>query len=284
MKTILVPTDFSEHALNALKVAAQVAKKIKAEIVLAHVYLFPSSEYAIDVSYQKYYNEIIVEAKEKLNALTKMDFLKGIEIKEHYASNTPMWKLVCDDLFKDVDLIVLGSHGKSGFNQAFLGSNTEKIIRMASVPVLTIKDRPTEFKVNSIVFASNFHDESYPAFEKIKFFADLYEAHIYLLKIITPKYFEPTAVSEGLLNRFAKEFKLKDYSVNIYNAKNIETGIIDFGNEKDTDLIAIETHGRTGFAHLINGSLAEGIARHLPKPVLSIKIQPGSKRAAKPKA
>ncbi|MEA3438448.1 MAG: universal stress protein, partial [Thermodesulfobacteriota bacterium] len=85
MKTILVPTDFSEHALNALKVAAQVAKKINAKIVLAHVNVFPTSEYAIDVSYQKYYRQNIAEAEKKLNDLAELDFLKGIELSKHFA-------------------------------------------------------------------------------------------------------------------------------------------------------------------------------------------------------
>ena len=282
MKTILVPTDFSEHALYALKVAAQVAKKIHAKIVLAHVHIFPTSEYAIDVSYRKYFDQIIVQAEEKLKNLAEMDFLKGIELSKHFASNTPMWKVVCGDLFKDVDLIVVGSHGAGGFNQAFIGSNTDKIIRMAPAPVLTIKNEPTVFEINSMVFASNFFDESYPAFKRIKFFADIYQSHIYLLKIITPKYFESTTVSEKLLYRFAQRFGLEDYSIHIFNAPRIESGIIEFGNIKDADLIAIETHGRTGFAHLINGSLAEGIAKHEPKPVLSIKIPSSLKPASNP--
>jgi len=282
MKKILVPTDFSEHALHALKVAAQVAKKINAQIVLAHVNVLPTSEFAVNIYYQEYYNQIIDEAEKKLDVLAETEFLKGIELRKHFATNIPMWKMVCDDLFKDVDLIVLGSHGEGGFNQAFLGSNTEKIIRMASAPVLVIKDLPAEFYINSMVFASNFYDESYPAFTSIKFFADLYQSHIYLLKIITPKDFESTPVSEKLLNSFAQRFRLKDYSINIYNAYNIESGIIDFSEEKNTDLIAIETHGRTGFAHLINGSLAEGIAKHEPKPVLSIKIPSSSKASSRP--
>jgi len=124
-----------------------------------------------------------------------------------------------------------------------------------------------------MVFASNFLDESYKAFEKIKYFADLYNAHIDLLKIITPKHFEPTPKSQKLINSFVEKFNLKDYSIHIYNAHNIEHGIIDFSHEKGSDLIAIETHGRTGFAHLINGSLAENIVKHEAKPVLSIKMQ-----------
>jgi len=190
MKTILVPTDFSEHALHALKVAAHVAKKINAKIVLAHVNVFPSSEYAVSFYYQEYVKQTTAEAEKKLNVLAEMEILKGVELSKHFATNIPMWKLVCDDLSKNADLIVMGSHGEGGFNQSFLGSNTEKIIRMANAPVLTIKDQPAEFNINSMVFASNFHEESYPAFKRIKFFADLYQSHIYLLKIITPKYFQ----------------------------------------------------------------------------------------------
>ena len=123
-----------------------------------------------------------------------------------------------------------------------------------------------------MVFASNFLEESYQAFEKIKFFADLYNAHIDLLKVITPKNFESTPISQKLIEDFVKKFNLKNYSINIYNAYNIERGIIDFSDVQDADLIAMETHGRTGFAHLINGSLAEDIVKHETKPVLSIKM------------
>ena len=85
-------------------------------------------------------------------------------------------------------------------------------------------------------------------------------------------YFESTPRSEKLIADFIKKFDLKNYAVNIYNAHHIENGILDFSHQQNSDLIAIETHGRTGFAHLINGSLAESIVKHEAKPVLSIKI------------
>jgi nucleotide-binding universal stress UspA family protein len=127
-----------------------------------------------------------------------------------------MWKIVNDKRFKNVDLIVIGSHGTSGFNEVFIGSNTEKVIRLADSPVLTVKNE---------------------------------------------------------LEDFVKKFKLSNYTINIYNSRNIEKGITDFSDEVNADLIAIETHGRTGIAHLINGSLAEDVANHIDCPVLSIKIQ-----------
>lgn len=58
---------------------------------------------------------------------------------------------------------------------------------------------------------------------------------------------------------FAAKFHLKNFNINIYNALSIEQGITDFSNEVAADLIALETLGRTGFVHLINGSLAENV-------------------------
>jgi hypothetical protein len=184
-----------------------------------------------------------------------------------------LWETITDKRFKDVNLIVMGSHGKSGFNEILIGSNTEKIVRLANAPVLTIKKEIEDFNIKKMVFASNFYGESYSVFEKIKLFADLYEAHIELLKVITRGDFEPTPVSLSLMEDFAKKFQLSNYTKNTYNALSIEKGITDFSDEVNADLIAIQTHGRTGFAHLINGSLAEDVAKHEDRPVLSIKIK-----------
>jgi nucleotide-binding universal stress UspA family protein len=273
MKSILVPTDFSNYALFALKVAANIAREIKAEIELVHVCnLLSVGAQQYHYYYSKYNKEIIQNANEKLNELIALDFLKGIVIKKHIISDMLMWEAICDERFINVDLIVIGSHGTSGFNNLFIGSNTEKIVRLAEPPVLTIKNNIEDFAIKKMVFASNFFEESYEAFKKVKFFADLYHAHIDLLKVITPKDFESTPVSQRLIGDFAHKFNLKNYTINIYNAHNIENGIIDFCDKQGSDLIAIETHGRTGLAHLINGSLAEDIVKHEALPVLSIKM------------
>ena len=281
MKTILVPTDFSDHALYALKVAASIAKKINAEIKLIHAFNIPTAEYVEDYYYEEYYNEIKAQAEKKLNTLADMDILKGIEISKHFVTNVLMWELVTDNKYKDVNLIVIGSHGESGFNKVFIGSNTEKIVRLADSPVLTIKNEDVDFNIKTMVFASDFYGDSYAVFEKIKFFADLYKAHIHLLKVITPKDFEPMPVSNKLMEDFVKKFELSNFTINIYNAFSVEKGITDFSDEINVDLIAIETHGRTGIAHLINGSLAEDVASHIDRPVLSVKMEGKSKDVSK---
>jgi len=273
MKTILVPTDFSEHAFYALKAAASIALKTKAEIVILHVFMMPSFEYSENKYYGEFYEQIILSNNKKLDNLMGEKFLKGLKVSKQIISNMLFHEAVADKRFKHVDLIIMGSHGESGFSKVFIGSNTEKIVRMAEAPVLTIKKEITDFNIRNIVFTSNFYGESYASFDKIKFFADLYKAHINLLKVITPKDFEPTPVSKKLMDDFARKFKLSDYTINIYNDKIIEKGIADFCNEVGADLIAIETHGRTGISHLINGSLAEDVAIHEDRSVLSVKIK-----------
>lgn len=273
MKTILVPTDFSDHALYALKVAASIAKKINAKIMLVHLCSLSSSEFAESYYYKEYFELHKTQTEKKLDKLLNLDFLTELKVSKHFALDRTMQGLFDDDKYRDVDLIVIGSHGKSGYNKVFIGSNTEKIIRMADAPVLTIKKETEHFSIRKMVFASNFYKEAYPVFEKIKFFADLYKADIDLLKVITPKDFEPTPVSKKLIEDFAKKFKLTDASHNIYNATSIEKGITDFCDEKKADLLSLTTHGRTGLAHLIHGSLAEHVAQHGERSVLSVKIK-----------
>lgn len=274
MKTILVLTDFSEYALFALRVAASIAKKIKGKIDLIYVYRLPFVGEEQSYNYaNKYYEEISAKARTRLDFLVGQPFLKGVDVKPHVVSSTNVWEVINVAKFKNPLLIVMGTHGTSGYNQSFIGSNTEKIVRLADAPVLTIKNEIDDFAITKMVFASDFLPESYLSFKKIKFFADLYHAHIDLLKVITPKEFETTPESLKLLHDFARKFKLKNYSSNIYNDIDIEKGILNFSSEKNADLIAIETHGRTGLAHLINGSLAEEVVKHETKPVLSVKTQ-----------
>lgn len=84
MKTILIPTDFSEHALYALKLAASIAKKMQAEIKLVHSYTLSSSDIvADDLTLSDFYKQIKEMEKKELKALTKMKFLKGIRVSNH---------------------------------------------------------------------------------------------------------------------------------------------------------------------------------------------------------
>jgi len=205
MKTILVPTDFSDHAQNALKVAASIARDINARIRVIHACNITTMSVKESAYYENYYHELKSRAEEELNKLMDLDFLKGISVERFLFTDRLIWSLINNDKFRKAELVVVGSHGRSGFNKLLLGSNTEKIIRMAESPVLTIKNELSDYKIRKLVYVSDFNDESNAVYEKIKFLVRIYKPQIYLLKVITPSDFEYTPVSYRLMTSFQEK-------------------------------------------------------------------------------
>jgi len=72
---------------------------------------------------------------------------------------------------------------------------------------------------------------------------------------------------------FVEKYKFKDYTLNIYNDFIEEDGIIYYSEDIEADMIALGTHGRTGFMHLISGSIAEDVVNHAKRPVWTCRIK-----------
>ena len=274
MKRILVPTDFSKNAEYALKVAAQIARKNNSEIILLHMLELPhQGNDAVNggsaIPQIMLYKE---KAIEKLEDLMDIDFLDGINVSEIIQFEKAFAGILSISKKNDVDLIVMGSHGVSGFEEMFIGSNTEKVVRTSEIPVLVIKNEVPSFEVKNMVFASDFSPEISKPFEKLLEFATLFGAHLNLVMINTPNSFKSTAIAEKIMSEFVEKYNLSNYSLNIYNDVNVEKGILNFATKVNADLIGMCTHGRTGFSHFFNGSISEDLVNHTVKPVITFKI------------
>lgn len=274
MKTILVPTDFSKHAENALKVAAQIAKKNNGEIILLHMLeLSTSGNDALQTSHEipelMFFKNAAVA---KLEELENASYLNDIKV-----STIVQFSMAFDGIMENAkkhhaDLVVMGSHGASGFHEMFVGSNAEKVVRNSEIPVLVIKKEEEDFKVDKLTFASDFSDEIRKPFEKVVDFAKYFNAHINLLHVITPNNFSTTRAAEEKVRNFIEEFHFSDYSTHIYNDINVEKGILHFAKDSNSDVIAVCTHGRKGLAHFLNGSISEDLVNHAKRPVIAFKI------------
>lgn len=275
MKRILVPTDFSAHADNALKVAAQIAKKTKGEIFLLHMLEIPTqmNDAITGATGIPEVMLFIKKANETLQKTKEKDFLEGIKVSESVKFERAFEGILSFSKKNKIDLIVMGSHGVSGIEEVLIGSNTEKIVRLSDVPVLVIKKNTTEFTSANFVFASDFSKEIKKPFKKMIEFASIFNAKLNLVMICTPNSFKPTAVSEQIIKDFMSGFDIKNYSTHIYNDVNIEKGIRNFSNSIDADLIGLCTHGRTGLAHFFTGSISEDLVNHAVKPVITFKIK-----------
>ena len=104
-------------------------------------------------------------------------------------------------------------------------------------------------------------------------FANTFNAKIHLLYINTALNFEPTEVTNAKLDYFIGDFDFKNYTLNTYNDVTIEEGILNFGKKIEADVIAINTHGRSGLSQLFNESISKELANHALRPVITFKIK-----------
>lgn len=275
MKKILVPTDFSDHAEYALKVAAQIARKNDGEIFLMHMLDLPNQAGdavtpGSDIPEIMFFME---KAHERFNEIKSADYLDGIPVTEAVQFEKAFDGIIKSSKKHNIDLIVMGSHGASGFQEMFIGSNTEKVVRTSDVPVLVIKKEEGEFSPTDFVFASDFTDEIKKPFAKVVDFANSYNVKLHLVLINTPNDFKSTHAAEKIINDFASGFNItNNYTTHIYNDVNVEKGILHFANSINADLIGMCTHGRKGLAHFFNGSISEDLVNHAVRPVITFKI------------
>ena len=274
MKRILVPTDFSNDAANALQVASEMAKKNNYEIFLLHLLELPH-QVNDAVTGGKSIPEVMLfiqKAKERLQELQEQPFLNGISIQASIQFEKTFTGIISFSKANEIDLIVMGSHGNSSVAEMIIGSNTEKVVRLSEIPVLVIKKNIPNFTFTNFVFASDFSEECKKPFQKMLDFTKIFDADLSLVMICTPNSFKSTKEAKSILNKFTHSFEIGKYTTHIYNDNNIESGIINFSSSINADLIGLCTHGRTGFAHFFNGSITEDLVNHTIKPVLTFKI------------
>ena len=264
IKNILVPYDFSECATDALRVAAKIARLTGACIDIVHVY-----EQMTDFhpGNQKLRDGI----EHKLDQVPLLPFLQGIELKKFMLRQLAITEMFKNERLAGMDLVVMGSHGARGF-RGVVGSNTQKVVRQAPMPVLVIKHHIDDFEVNDLVYASNFSESDIVKFEAFLPVVEIFDPKVHLVKINTPKNFERSEDTYKAIDRFLQRHELRKFTTTIYNDLSIEEGILNFAKGIDADMIAMATHGRTGFFQVVNGSLTEDIVNHTTFPVLSVKL------------
>lgn len=276
IKDILVPTDFSKCSVSAVKVAAQLAKKLDATIHLLHVIETPVVAYdAGMVNFESLPQAMFMKelADDNMKSLLNEGFLQGISVESKIEYDAIYTRINHYVEKNDIQLIVMGSHGAKGFNEIVLGSNAERVVRYSSCPVLTIKQDDSNFDVKNIVVASDFNSEADEMFKGFKQFTSLFKAKLHLIRVNTPVNFETTPESKEKMKKFADRNKLENFTMSIYNDTTEEDGVLNYADEINADLLLIGTHGRTGLAHLIKGSIAEDLLNHSKRAVLSIKLK-----------
>jgi len=282
MKKILVPTDFSNNAKHALKVAANIATRMNAPLEILHTntsiaYAPPLPEYAGATQYglDDYYEMATTELFNLKNDLIAEPGNTALKIETRIEEGflySSIRRVAEED---GISLLVMGTKGASGAVEFFIGSNTEKVIRTATCPVLAIPESAIEqFAPKMVVLASTLKTDQIGAFQTLAQWQSIYPFDVQVLYLNNPSGFSDNAAVENAARNFAEKAGLKNVTAFVSsNTFNEEASILQFATDAKADLIVMATHQRQGLSHLLFGSLTEDTVNHSMIPVLSIPIK-----------
>lgn len=279
MKKILFPTDFSKTSLNAFVYALHFAKNISAEIIILHVYELP----IIDTNYTdtpiyltQIYESIDLSNFENfkdqvptLYALAKEYDLEDIKLNNVLLEGDlaiNMLELIDKE---EIDIVVMGTHGASGWKEIFVGSMTAKIMASTQTIVLGVPEASEFEPIKRIVFTTKFKDEDIDALLKITEMAENFNAHIDCLYVKPPR----SLMLPELIKKWETMFEDKNVDFHIIESDAVEQTIIDFVTEHKSNILATLTHNRGFFERLFHQSLTQKLAFHSQIPLLVLHNQ-----------
>jgi nucleotide-binding universal stress UspA family protein len=280
MKKIIVPCDFSEQAVNAFRVALDLAEQSKGEVHLVNVIELPIMHDTVLMPVLTFEETLLEELQQKVEKqfqkLSSKYGSENVKVRSKVLFGSTAHMILDYITSEKIDLVVMGTHGARGVREYLIGSNAEKFVRRSTVPVLAIKKYVKVSSIRNIVFPNTLDTEMHEDLVmKVKTLQNFFKAKIRIVWINTPTNFTRDTITRKRLADFAKRFMFKDFTIHIYNDPFEETGIINFAHEVKGDMIAMGTHGRKGLVHLLTGSVAEDVLNHVDCPIWTYPIKKG---------
>ena len=277
MKNILVPTDFSKNCNKAEELGIEMAKLYNSEIHFFHLMKTPVDWVKLDKQKEKRYPETLKEigvVKSKLRELEKKAEHEGLKCRTFLQFDSGQKDILEHSGHFHHDFIVTGSSGTKGVIREITGSNVEKIVRKANAPIIVVKEEDVTFPFKDILFVSSFEEDVTHPFQEVLSIAKKCDAKIHLLRVNTETDFNSIELGLNPVKEFLEKFpNLKNFSMSVHNESSVEAGINTFLKHQPADLIAMSTHGKTGFLSLFSKSIAEGVTNHSVLPVMTIHIK-----------
>lgn len=272
MKKLLVPVDFSRQSIDAFRMALDITALSGGSVRLLHVISFPVLHDSPLMSTTPFRKQLLNDLKEvaveKFKRLESEFNTREIRVETEVISGRVHPAIMDCIVVKHIDLVIMGTKGTEGFKEWIVGSNTEKIVRTSPVPVIAVKKYGPVSGIRSIVFPTDMnagHHED--LIKKITALQDFFQAKLHIICVNTPAVYRPEMEIRKKIGDFARKFSLKNYTINVFSHSNEESGILEFSKQTNADLIAIATHGFTGIARVLNGSVAEDVVNHARFPV-----------------
>jgi len=293
-KRILFPTDLSPNAETVLGHALFHAELHEAELHILHTVSVKGNE---SHSYLPDPEQVLEKMEESARIQIKESVERHKDSVFKILEKTSRGDSIPDEIMKyiqdhEIDLTIIGNHGRQGIKHFFLGSVAEEVVRMAACPVMIIRATEqgmTARKISKILAPVDFSEQSKLALIHASKLARIHNARLVVCHIIQNSFYPagPDAsiqpINELLpdLETSRKELlgsltsKIIDSHVDLVcqiDIGNAYQEIVETAKREEADLIVMGSHGYSGLAHLVLGSTAERVMRMAPCPVLVVKL------------
>ena len=303
INNILIPTDFSDCADHALTRAIDLAERFDATLHILHVVneLDPDWYGVSDAQERatKLRKEIQHEARRRLDEIAPdephIDFATEVSLQLSFDVAATINEYVSE---RDIDLVVMGTHGRRGLERLMLGNVADKLIRHAPCPVITVNEKTPwvsdaeDMNIQDILAPIDFSDHAKQALQVAKVFAHAYDARLHLL-FVAEERIVPTFSDTGLPGVSVVEMDpeivnnaekaLRQLNDNLggpeveaeYRVREgrVAHDVVDYAEEHGIGMIVMATRGLTGVNRFLLGSNTERIVRVSPCPVLTIQTK-----------
>lgn len=282
VRQILLPTDFSETARNALQHALKIAIDFNATLTLLHVKENYSHEmlvadvqaHELDVSDE--YEQVVTRMLEEWQ---KQCMDAGLEKVNLVIANGRIPQEIKNyAIAENVDLVVMGTHGAGGDDDEQMGSNLYKVLNTLTCPVLAVRNETPVIGYNTVVVPM---DETPASRQKISLCADwgkIFRSHLKLIclcEVADSDYIKYVDNVCSQVSVFLTEENVA-FSVNHIEAENTALEVVRYAEYTDSDLIVIMSEKETTIDSSMVGSYALQVISHSRVPVLIVHPEDGS--------
>jgi nucleotide-binding universal stress UspA family protein len=272
MKTILVPTDYSKTAMNAADYAIEIAKIMKAKVILLHVFDVPVAVTDMPVvittfeDFEKIKKEQLKKYESDLIAKHGKSVSVSSVLKPGFI-NDEIKDVVKD---KKVDLIVMGITGAGRLPELLIGSNASRVIKNVDCPTITVHENIKFKPIKKIAFACDYDEiEESHAISRLIEFTQLFKAKLLLINIVDPS--EKASYKKELTGALLEHiFDKVNHTVSFRKDEDVIGGINNFVDHHSIDLLVMLPKKHTLFSRLFHESNTKKMAFHTHVPLLTI--------------
>jgi nucleotide-binding universal stress UspA family protein len=270
---ILIPYDFSETADLSLEHAVFMAKLLQAEITLLHIVETVSFTSAISHAFGGFEKKIETATNEKLEELARSIHLKSGVTLNIRSEVGRIYKTICQVAKEvDCDIIVMGTHGASGYQKFSVGTNTSRVVQEAPCPVISVQTHAKNLGFKRIVVPI---DESHESRQKVPFAIELarkYGSHIHIVGLINfndEDLRRKFKIKVEQVEEWVVQHDLK-YDTRYIEGSDLANMTMKAAEEADADLLVIMTEQEPSLTGFLLGTYATKVVNNSKVPVLSV--------------